>query len=76
MEMKEKMVKITQNLKVAQDKQKSYIDKGRTQREIRVGKHVFLKLKTKEFTEIGKVFETDRRYYGPFEILEMIGIIV
>jgi hypothetical protein len=45
--MKEKMVKIKQNLKASQDKHKSYVDKGRTHREIKVGDHVFLKVNFK-----------------------------
>ena len=45
-EMEEKMLKIKKNLKVAQDRQKSYVDKGRTHREFKVGDHVFLKVKS------------------------------
>jgi hypothetical protein len=32
-EMEEQMIKIKQNLKVTQDRQKRYVDKGRTHRE-------------------------------------------
>jgi hypothetical protein len=35
--MEEKMLKIKQNLKVSQDRQKIYADKGRTHREFKVG---------------------------------------
>jgi ribosomal protein L21E len=38
------MVKIKQNLKVAQDRQKVYEDKSRTTREFKVGDHVLLKV--------------------------------
>jgi hypothetical protein len=41
------MVKIKKNLKVAQDRKKSYADKSRTCREFKVGEDVFLKLKAK-----------------------------
>jgi hypothetical protein len=34
-EMEEKMVKIWKNLKDAQDKQKSYVDKGRTYKSLK-----------------------------------------
>jgi hypothetical protein len=44
-EMEEKMLKIKQNLKVSQDMNKNYADKGRTRREFKVGDHVFLKVK-------------------------------
>jgi hypothetical protein len=43
--MEEQMIKIKKNLKVAQDRQKIYVDKGRTHREFNVGDHVFLKVK-------------------------------
>jgi hypothetical protein len=44
-EMEDQMIKIKQNLKVAQDRKKSYVDKNRTHREFKVGDHVFLKVK-------------------------------
>lgn len=42
--MEEQMIKIKQNLKITQDKQKSYADKGRTFMELQVGEHMFLKV--------------------------------
>jgi hypothetical protein len=57
-EMEEQMIKIKQNLKASQDRQKSYVDKGRTHREFKVGDHVFLKVKIQQkFSEIGKMFK-------------------
>jgi hypothetical protein len=47
-EMEEQMVKIKQNLKATQDRQKSYADKNKTYREFKVGEHVFLKVKPKK----------------------------
>jgi hypothetical protein len=41
MEMEERMTNIKYNLKVAQDMQKRFVDKGRTPREFQVGDHVF-----------------------------------
>jgi hypothetical protein len=41
-EMEQAMVKIRQKLKVAQDKQKSYVDSKRSHREFKVGDHVYL----------------------------------
>jgi hypothetical protein len=46
-EMEEHMIKNRYNLKVAQDRHKSYVDKRRTHREFKVGEHVFLKVKSK-----------------------------
>ena len=40
-QMEQEVVKITQNLKAAQDKQKSYADKHRVNREFSVGDHVY-----------------------------------
>jgi hypothetical protein len=73
-EMEEKMLKIKQNLKVAQDRQKIYVDKGRTHREFKVGDHVFLKVKANRSSlKLGNCSKLAARYCGPFEILERIG---
>jgi hypothetical protein len=45
-EMEEQMVNIRKNLKVSQDKKKRYAYKKRTNREFKVGEHVFLKVKS------------------------------
>jgi hypothetical protein len=72
--MEEKMLKIKKNLKVAQDRQKIYVDKGITHREFKVGDHVFLKVKAnKSSLKLGNCLKLATRYYGPFEILERIG---
>jgi hypothetical protein len=74
MEMEERMIKIKQNLKDAQDRQKSYADKGRTHREFKVGDHVFLKVKANRSSlKLGNCSKLAARYCGPFEILERIG---
>jgi hypothetical protein len=73
-EMEEKMLKIKQNLKVAQDRKKSYVDKGRNHREFKVGEHVFLKVKAnKSSLKLVNCSKLEARYCGPFEILERIG---
>jgi hypothetical protein len=75
-EMKEKMAKIRQNLKVAQDQQNSYAGRKRKNREFKVGQHVFLKVKSKRRSlKLGSFPKLAVRYYGPFEILENIGCI-
>lgn len=40
-DMEEKIIKINQNLKVSQDRHKIYTDKNRTNKEFKVGDHVF-----------------------------------
>jgi hypothetical protein len=73
-EMEEKMMKIKQNLKVAQDRQKSYVDKSRTHKEFKVGDHVFLKVKANRSSlNLGICSNLATHFYGPFEILERIG---
>jgi hypothetical protein len=66
--------KTRQDLKVAQDRQKSYVDRKRTNREFKVGEHVFLKVKAKRSSlKLGSFPKLAARYCGPFEVLEKIG---
>jgi hypothetical protein len=44
-DMEDQVVKIKQNLKVAQDRQKVYADKNGTAKEFKVGEHLILKVK-------------------------------
>ena len=44
----DQMVKIKQNLKVAQDRQKSYADQNSTAKLFQVGNHVFLKVRPRK----------------------------
>jgi hypothetical protein len=41
------MIKIRQNLKIAQDRQNSYADNKITHKEFKVGDHVYLRVKPK-----------------------------
>jgi hypothetical protein len=64
------MIKIKQNLKAAQDGQKSYADKNKNHREFKVGDHVFLKVKTiRNSLKLGSCTKLATRFCGPFEIL-------
>jgi hypothetical protein len=75
-EMEEQMLNIKQNLKVAQDRKKSYADKNRTHREFNVGDHVFLRVKAnKSFLKFINYSKLASHYCGPFEILDMIGLV-
>jgi hypothetical protein len=68
------MAKIKQNLKVAQDRQKSYANKNRVFRYFKVGEHVFLKVKAKKSSlRLKNCPKLAARYCVPFEILEKIG---
>jgi hypothetical protein len=69
-EMDDQMIKIKQNLKVAQDRQKCYAGKNRTHREFKVGDHVFLKVKAnRSSVKLGSCAKLATRFCGPFEIL-------
>jgi hypothetical protein len=73
-EMEDQMIKIKKNLKVAQDRQKSCVDKGRTHREFNVRDHVFFKVKANRSSlKLGNCSKLVACYCGPFEILERIG---
>jgi hypothetical protein len=75
-EMEEKMTNIKKNLKVAQDRQKIYVDENRVFRDLEVGKHVFLKVKVKRsFIRSGCFSKLVAKYCGTLEILENIGLV-
>ena len=46
--MEQEVVKIRQNLKAAQEKQKSYADKYRVNKEFSVGDHLYLRVREKK----------------------------
>jgi hypothetical protein len=73
-EIKEKMPKIKQNLKDAQERQKNNADKGKNHKEYKVGDHVFLKVKAnRNSLKLGSCSKLATKFCGPFEILERIG---
>jgi hypothetical protein len=72
--MKEQMVKIRNNLKVSQDKNKICADKGRTHKEFKVGDHVFMKVKSRHNSlKLINCSKLEVCYCRPFEILERNG---
>jgi hypothetical protein len=74
-EMEEQMLKIKQNLKASQDRQKGYVDKNKIHKEFKVGDHVFLKVKANRSSlKLGNCAKLEARFCGPFEILERIGL--
>ena len=73
-EMEQEVVKIRQNLKVAQDRQKRYADKHRVNIDFSVGDHVYLIVRAKKSSlKLGSCAKLSPRYCGPFEVLEKIG---
>jgi hypothetical protein len=68
------VVKIKQNLKVAQDRHKVYADKKMIARDFKVGEHILLKVKPQKISlKLGSCTNLAARFCGPFEILDRIG---
>jgi hypothetical protein len=75
-ETEEKILKIKQNIKVAQYMKKNYDDKGITHREFKVSDHVLLKVKANIiYLKLGNYSKLAAKYCEPFEILERIGLV-
>jgi hypothetical protein len=73
-EMENMVRKVQQNLKEAQDRQKSYADQKRRHLEFQVGDHVYLKVKARKISlKLGNCAKLAPRFCGPFEILARIG---
>ncbi|GJX00319.1 hypothetical protein Tco_0184232 [Tanacetum coccineum] len=71
--MTNKVVLITEKLKAARDRQKSYADNRRKPLELEVGDQVLLKVSPwKGVIHFGKKGKLAPRYVGPFEIHERI----
>ncbi|GJW38865.1 reverse transcriptase domain-containing protein [Tanacetum coccineum] len=73
-ETTEKISQIKDRLKVARDRQKSYVDKRRKPLEFSVGDYVLLKVSPwKGVVRFGKKGKLAPRFVGPFEIIEKVG---
>jgi hypothetical protein len=73
-EMEDQVVKIKQNLKETQDRQKVYVDKNNTTIEFKVGEHVLLKVNPKKISlKLDSCTKLVPKFCGPFEILDRIG---
>ena len=65
---------IQQRLKVASDRQKSYVDLKRKDIKYEVGDKVFLKVSPwRKVLRFGKKGKLSPRFIGPYEVLERIG---
>ena len=64
-EMEQEVVKIRQNLKATQDRQKSYVDKHRKNRDFSVGDHMYLRVReNKIFLKLQSCDKLSPRYCG------------
>ena len=73
-ETSEKVDLIRKRIKTAQDRHKSYADKGRTDLEFEVGDMVFLKVSPlRNVVRFGSVGKLAPRFVGLFPVIERIG---
>ena len=76
LDLKHLVTKVQGNLKEAQDRQKSYADKKRKDKDYQVGEHVYLKVKSKQSSlSLGRFGKLAPRFCGPFEILAKEGLV-
>ncbi|XP_028100721.1 uncharacterized protein LOC114300068 [Camellia sinensis] len=69
----EKVQRIQERLKMAQSRQKSYVDNQQRDLEFDVGSHVFVIVTPmKAHLRFGKRSKLTPRYIGPFQILEIV----
>ncbi|GKE12014.1 hypothetical protein Tco_1415565 [Tanacetum coccineum] len=75
-ETMKKIFKIWDRMQAAHDRQKSYADKRRRPLEFEVGDKVMLKVAPwKGVIRFEKRGKLNRRYIGPFQIIERIGLV-
>eukprot|EP00253_Pinus_taeda_P012417 PITA_12417 len=72
-EMEEMVKRVRANLKVAQDRQKSFADRKRNFKEFQVGEHVYVRIQAKKSTlQWSGCAKLAPRICGPFQILVRI----
>jgi hypothetical protein len=72
-EMEQQVTQIKQNMKVAQNRQKNYVDQKRTPREFKMGDHVYLRIKPRRSSlKMGACAKLAPQYCGPFEVLDRV----
>lgn len=76
-EMEKEMQVIKKNLKVVQDRQKSYVDQNKLFKEFQVGEQLYLHIKPKKSSlRIRSCAKLAPHFYGPFRIIERIASVV
>eukprot|EP00253_Pinus_taeda_P003664 PITA_03664 len=75
-EMEEMVKRVQANLKIAQDRQKSFADWKRNFKEYQVGEHVYVRIRAKKSTlQWSGCAKLAPRFCGPFQILARIGLV-
>eukprot|EP00253_Pinus_taeda_P004509 PITA_04509 len=71
--LKEMVKKVRSNLKAAQDRQKSFVDRKRKFKEYQVGDHVYVRIQAKKsMLQWNGCAKLAPRFCGPFHILAKI----
>jgi hypothetical protein len=74
--MEQQVVRIKHNLKISQDRKKSYGDKNRTPTKFKVGYHVYLQIKPRRSSlSMGDCAKLAPRFCGPFKIMDGVGLV-
>ena len=72
--MEQQVIQIRQNLKITQDRQKSYAYMKRTPREFKAEDYVYLQVRPNKISlRMGACAKMAPRYCGPFEVLDRVG---
>jgi hypothetical protein len=72
-EDEKKVCIIQQNMKAAQSRQKSYVDKRRRPLEFQIGDYVYLKVTPMKKKRFGIKKKLAARFVGPYKIIEKKG---
>ena len=70
----EKVKLIRERMKIAQSRQKSYVDHGRRPLEFEVKEHVFLRVT--QTTGVGRAIKSKKltpKFIGPYQIIRRVG---
>ena len=74
--MEQEVANIMQNMKEAQDRQKSYANKHRVHKYFCVGDHVYVRVRSRKSSlKLGSCAKPSPRYCVHFEVLERIGLV-
>jgi hypothetical protein len=74
--IEQQVIQIKQNMKISQDRQKSYVDMKRTPREFKARDHVYLQVIPRKISlRMCSCANMAPQYCGLFEVLDRVGLI-
>eukprot|EP00253_Pinus_taeda_P011385 PITA_11385 len=75
-EMEVMVKRVRANLKMAQDRQKNFVDRKRIFKEYQVGEHVYIRIRARKSTlQWNACTKLAPRFCGPFQILARVGLV-